>query len=52
MAPMVLLPRFLTYYPPIVLATVLGATGLALWGVQNTDDCFVVWDWHCRVSTD
>ena len=36
MAPMVLLPRFLTYYPPIVLATVLGATGLALWGRYRT----------------
>jgi 4-amino-4-deoxy-L-arabinose transferase-like glycosyltransferase len=36
MAPMVLLPRFLTYYPPIVLATVLGATGLAVWGRFRT----------------
>jgi 4-amino-4-deoxy-L-arabinose transferase-like glycosyltransferase len=36
MAPMVLLPRFLTYYPPIVLTTVFAATGLALWGRFRT----------------
>ena len=36
MAPMVLLPRFLTYYPQIVLATVFGAAGLALWGRYRT----------------
>ena len=36
MAPMVLLPRFLTYYPPIVLVTVFAATGLALWGRFRT----------------
>ena len=36
MAPMGLLPRFLTYYPQIVLMTVFGAAGLALWGRYRT----------------
>jgi len=36
MAPMVLMSRFLTFYPPIVLATVFAAAGLALWGRFRT----------------
>ena len=36
MSPMELMPRFLTFYPPIVLATVFAASGLALWGRFRT----------------
>lgn len=36
MTPMVLMPRFLTFYPPIVLVTIFAAAGLALWGRFRT----------------
>ena len=36
MTPMVLMPHFLTFYPPIVCATVFAAAGLALWGRFRT----------------
>jgi 4-amino-4-deoxy-L-arabinose transferase-like glycosyltransferase len=36
MSPMELMPRFLTFYPPIVLTTVFAASCLALWGRFRT----------------
>ncbi len=36
MSPMALMPRFLTFYPPIVLTTVFAAASLVLWGRFRT----------------
>ena len=36
MSPMILLSRFFTFYPPIVLATVFGAMGVSLFGRFRT----------------
>ena len=36
MTPMVMMPRFLTFYPPIVCVTVFAACSLTLWGRYRT----------------